>query len=54
MVKVDGYKSMKADVAKQEVTVTFDPAKTNPQALAKAITDNTSFKASVPSRRGSR
>ena len=54
MVKVDGYKSMKADVTKQEVVVRFDPAKTNPQALAKSITDNTSFKASVPSTGGGR
>ena len=48
LVKVEGYKSMQADVTKQEVSVTFDPAKTNPESLAKAITDNTNFKASVP------
>jgi copper chaperone CopZ len=48
LVKVDGYKTMKADVKKQEVAVTFDPVKTNPQALAKAITENTDFRASVP------
>ncbi len=53
MVKVDGYKSMKADVKKQEVAVTFDAAKTSPQALAKSITDNTDFKASVPGTGGS-
>jgi len=52
LVKVDGYKSMKADVTKQEVVVTFDPAKTNVQALAKSITGNTTFKASVPSTGG--
>ena len=51
MVKVEGYKSMKADVKKQEVSVTFDPAKTKPQALAKAINDNTNFRASVPASR---
>lgn len=54
MVKVDGYKSMKADVPKQQVVVTFDAAKTNPQALAKSVTDNTSFKASVLSAGGGR
>ena len=54
LVKVDGYKSMKADVPKQQVVVTFDAAKTNPQALAKSITDNTSFKASVRSAGGGR
>ena len=52
MVKVDGYKSMKADVTKQQVVVTFDAAKTNVQALAKSITGNTTFKASVPSTGG--
>jgi len=54
LVKVDGYKSMKADVTKQEAVVTFDPAKTSPQALAKSITDNTDFEASVPSTGASR
>jgi len=49
LVKVDGYKSMKADVSQQKVEVTFDPKKTDPESLAKAITDNGDFKASVPS-----
>ena len=40
---------MKADVKTQTVTVTYEPAKTNPEALAKAITDNTEFEASVRS-----
>jgi hypothetical protein len=42
---VDGYKDLQADVKKQQVTVTYDPAKTNPEALAKAITEGTEFKA---------
>ncbi len=46
LVKVDGYKSMVADVKKQQVTVTYDAKKTSPELLAKAITDNTDFKAS--------
>jgi len=49
LVKVDGYKSMKADVTKQEATVTYDPKKTTPEKLAQAITEKTEFKASVPS-----
>lgn len=47
LVRVDGYKEMKADVPAREVTVTFDPQKTTPEALAKAINDHTKFKASV-------
>lgn len=54
LVNVHGYKSMKADVMKQEVAVTFDPAKADPRALARSITDNTSFKASVPGASGGR
>jgi hypothetical protein len=38
---------MSADVATQTVTVVYDPAKTNPQALADAITAHSEFKGSV-------
>ena len=48
LVRVDGYKSMKADVTKEEATVTYDPKKTTPEKLAQSITENTEFKASVP------
>jgi copper chaperone CopZ len=48
LVRAEGYKSMKADVTKEQVTVIFDPKKTDPQKLAKAITDGTDFEASVP------
>jgi copper chaperone CopZ len=44
---VEGFKKMTADVAKQEVQVEYDPAKTDPEKLAKAITDGTDFNASV-------
>ena len=47
LVRVDGYKKMTADVSKEEVEVEYDPAKTDPEKLAKAITDNTDFQASV-------
>jgi hypothetical protein len=48
LVKVDGFKKMKADVTREEAAVTYDPKKTDPEALAKAITENTEFKASAP------
>jgi hypothetical protein len=38
---------VKADVEKQEVIVEYDAAKTNPEALAKAITDHSDFEGSV-------
>jgi copper chaperone CopZ len=47
LVRVEGFKKMKADVSKQEVQVEYDPSKTDPEKLAKAITDNTDFEASV-------
>jgi copper chaperone CopZ len=43
LVRVDGYKSMQADVDKQQVTVTFDPKKTDAKALAQAIAKNTEY-----------
>lgn len=48
LVKVDGYKSMEADVAAQKVTVKYDAARTNPQKLAEAINAGTNFQASAP------
>jgi copper chaperone CopZ len=48
LVKVDGFKEMvSADVAKQQVVVKYDPAKTNPEELAKAITEHSDFEGSV-------
>jgi copper chaperone CopZ len=46
LVKVEGYKSLKADVKTQTAQVTFDPQKTNAQALIEAINSGTTFKAS--------
>jgi copper chaperone CopZ len=50
LVRVDGYMkdSLKADVSKEEATIQYDAKKTNPEELAKAVTDNTDFEASVP------
>jgi copper chaperone CopZ len=48
LVKVDGFKEMvKADVEKQQVIVKYDPAKTNPEELAQAITDHSDFEGGV-------
>jgi copper chaperone CopZ len=49
LVKVDGYKEMKASVAAQQVIVTYDPKKTTPKALVTAINEGTEFRASIPS-----
>ena len=40
---------MKADVRSQTVEVLYDPAKTTPEALAKAISEYSSFEGSVKS-----
>lgn len=47
MVKASGFRSMKADVTKEQVQVTYDPQKTTPAELAQVINDNTDYKASV-------
>ena len=39
---------MKPDVNTQTAQVTYDPMKTDPEKLAKAITEGTDFTASVP------
>lgn len=49
LVRVDGFQKMKADVTTQTVEVVYDPAKTNPEEMAKAITDHTEFEGSVAS-----
>ena len=38
---------MKPDVATQTAEVTYDPKKTTPEALAKAITEHSEFEGSV-------
>ena len=42
---VDGVTDVKASYAKGNAEVTFDPSKTNPDAIAKVITDKSGFKA---------
>lgn len=49
--KIDGVISVKASQPKGIAEITYDPAKTTPDAIAKAITKNTSFKAEEPKSR---
>ena len=37
--KIAGVKDIQASTETQEATITYDPAKTKPEALAKALTD---------------
>ena len=43
--KVDGVKDVKTDPDKRTAEVTFDPSKTNAEAIARAITKRTGFEA---------
>lgn len=45
---VDGVKECKADFKKKTAEITFLPSKTNPEAIAKVIADQTGYKVSVP------
>lgn len=42
---IDGVTDVKASYAKGNAEVTFDPSKTNPDAIAKVITEKSGFKA---------
>lgn len=46
-LKIDGVKAAKVSQPKGLAEVTFDASKTNPEAIAKSITDKTGFKAEV-------
>ena len=45
--KIDGVKTIKADQPTGIAAVTYDPAKTTPEAIAKVINGKTPFKAEV-------
>ena len=47
--KIDGVKAAKVSQPKGIAEITYDPAKTNPEAIAKAISERTAFKAEVQS-----
>ena len=44
---IDGVKDVKASYAKHNAEVTYDPAKTTPDAIAKVITEKSGFKAEL-------
>jgi copper chaperone CopZ len=46
--KVDGVKRTKVSQPKGTAEITYDSAKTTPEAIAKIINDKTNFKAEVP------
>jgi copper chaperone len=45
--KVDGVSDASADHKHNTARITYDPTKTNPTAIAKAITENAGFKSAV-------
>jgi mercuric ion binding protein len=49
--KVEGVKDAKVSYAKGTAEVTYDPAKTSPEAIARAITDKSGFKAEAPKQK---
>ena len=48
--KIDGVKTAKVSQPKGEAEITYDPAKTSPESIAKKISDKTGFKAQVPKK----
>jgi periplasmic mercuric ion binding protein len=45
--KVDGVTDVTVTYEKGQAVVTYNPTKTTPEAIAKAVTDNSGFKAEV-------
>jgi copper chaperone CopZ len=45
--KIDGVKDATVSDEKGRAEVTYDPAKTNPEAMAKVVTEQSGFKADV-------
>ena len=48
--KIEGVKAAKVSQPKGEAEITYDPAKTSPQVIAKTISDKTGFKAEIPKK----
>lgn len=48
--KIDGVNSAKVDARKGTAVITFDAAKTSPDAIAKVITDQSGFRARAPKK----
>ena len=50
--KIDGVIAAKVSQPEASAEITYDPAKTNPEAIAKALNEKTTFKAEVaPARK---
>ncbi len=49
-MKVEGCKEAKADWEKNWAWAEYDPEKTTPEELVKAINENTRFKAELPEK----
>jgi len=47
-LKIDGVKTAKVDSRKGTAEIAYDAAKTNPDSIAKTITDKSGFKAEAP------
>jgi hypothetical protein len=48
--EIDGVNAAKVSQPKGEAEITYDPAKTFPEAIAKRISDKTRFKAEAPKK----
>ncbi len=48
--KVDGVKDARVSYEKSTAQVTYDPTKTTPEAIARAITEKSGFKAQAPKK----
>ncbi len=46
--KIAGVKTAKISQPKGEAVITYDPARTSPEAIAKRISDKTGFKTDLP------
>lgn len=51
-LKVDGVKDAKVSYEDKRADITYDPSKTTPEAIARAITEKSGFPASVPKKSG--
>ena len=49
--KLEGVKTVKASQPKGVAEITYDPAKTTPEAIAKFINEKTAFKAEAESKK---
>jgi copper chaperone CopZ len=48
--KIDGVKDARVSYKQGTAEITYDPGRTNPDAIAKAITEKSGFKATVPKK----